>query len=63
MNSIISFLKNRRILILGFGIEGRSTLQFIEKYIPDTDVAIADRNPLPLENYKDKYPVFSGDDY
>lgn len=63
MNSITEFIKDRKILILGFGLEGRSSLRFIEKYLPDADVAIADKNPESLKDYKDKYQTFSGDDY
>ena len=32
MNELIEFLKNKKILILGFGKEGKSTYKFIRKH-------------------------------
>ena len=43
---ILNRLRGKRILILGFGREGRSSLRFIEKYIPEVTVAVADKNPM-----------------
>lgn len=41
---ILNRLSGKRILILGFGREGRSTLHFLNKYLPDAAVAVADKN-------------------
>ncbi len=38
------FIKEKSILILGFGKEGRSTYAFLSKYFPDCKVGIADQN-------------------
>ncbi len=43
---IINRLKNKRILILGFGREGRSTLRFVKKYLPDAVADVADKNAM-----------------
>ena len=43
---ILNRLRDKRILILGFGREGRSSLRFIEKYLPDAEVAVADKNEM-----------------
>lgn len=43
---ILNRLRGKRILILGFGREGRSTYAFLRKYLPDAVVAVADKNPL-----------------
>ena len=57
-------LSNKPVLILGFGREGRSTLRFLEKYVPDAFVAVADKNEGALDEPRDKgLPVFSGDRY
>ena len=43
---IINFLRNKKILILGFGREGKSSLNFIRQNLPDAEVAIADQNQI-----------------
>ena len=43
---ILNRLRGKRILILGFGREGRSTAVFLKKYLPDAQVAVADKNQL-----------------
>ena len=36
--------KYKKILILGYGKEGRATEKFLKKYIPDAQIGIADKN-------------------
>ena len=43
---ILNRLRGKRILILGFGREGRSSLAFVKKYLPEAEVAVADKNPM-----------------
>ncbi len=43
---ILNRLRNKRILILGFGREGRSTLAFLQKYLPNAVVSVADKNEM-----------------
>ena len=43
---ILNRLREKRVLILGFGREGRSTLRFLNKYLPDSVVAVADKNAM-----------------
>ncbi|MBR3698121.1 MAG: UDP-N-acetylmuramoyl-L-alanine--D-glutamate ligase [Bacteroidales bacterium] len=43
---ILNRLRGKRILILGFGREGRSTKAFLDKYLPETQVAVADKNEM-----------------
>ena len=45
-NLILNRLNKKRILILGFGREGKSTLRFLNKYLPDAVVAVADKNAI-----------------
>jgi UDP-N-acetylmuramoylalanine--D-glutamate ligase len=47
---IIEFLKDRDILLLGFGREGRSTLEYIRKYLPEKKLTLADRNPVEISD-------------
>ncbi len=43
---ILNRLRGKRILILGFGREGRSSLRFLEKHLPDAEVAVSDKNEM-----------------
>ena len=43
---ILNRLRGKRILILGFGREGKSTLRFLQKYLPGAVVAVADKNAM-----------------
>jgi len=51
----ISELKNKKIAILGFGIEGQATLRFLKHHFPDKEVGIVDQKDSPdyLEKLKD----------
>ena len=42
-DQILNRLRGKRILILGFGREGQSTLRFLNKYLPNDVVAVADQ--------------------
>ena len=53
---ILNRLRGKSILILGFGREGRSTLRFLNKYLPDAVVDVADKNAMEGVKYAgDKY--------
>lgn len=43
---ILNRLRGKRILILGFGREGKSTLTFVKKHLPEAVVAVADKNEM-----------------
>jgi len=42
MDALLSFLKDKKIVILGYGREGRSTCEFIRKHLPGQALTIAD---------------------
>ena len=44
--SLLADLRGKRILILGFGREGRSTLSFLQERLPDASLGVADRRTL-----------------
>lgn len=58
-NQIIDFLRDKKILILGFGREGKSSLDFIRRELPQAEVAIADQQEVVVENTT----VISGENY
>lgn len=60
---IINRLRDKRILILGFGREGRSSLRFVNKYLPETEVAVADKNELEGVKHFGNYYLESMYDY
>ena len=45
---IIEFLKDKKILILGFGREGRSSFRYIRKYLPEKEITVADGSEQEL---------------
>ena len=58
---IISKLKDKNIAILGFGREGKSTYNFIRKYLPEIKLTILDKYSVDIEdNYVNK---IVGDNY
>ena len=56
---IINYLKDKRILILGYGREGKSALSFIQQNLPEAEYAVADQNDLQLDGVQ----TFCGPDY
>lgn len=44
LKNIIKEFKNKKIVILGFGKEGKSTYQFLRKYLPNQKLIIKDQN-------------------
>ena len=64
IDSICRRLSGKRILIAGFGREGKSTLRFLQKYMPEAIVGIADKNESAFQDVdKERYDLFFGDDY
>lgn len=68
ITDLIDYLKNKKILILGFGREGQSTYKFIRKHLPDTFLFIADQkkdfdkqHKFLLKDYN--IQIISGDNY
>ena len=64
-DNILNRLQGRRVLILGFGREGSSTLTFLQRHLPNLELGVADRNECALAalNSSPMLRLHSGDDY
>lgn len=47
---LIDFFRDKTVLILGFGREGKATLNFLRKHYPDRKFYIADKNAVTLDD-------------
>jgi len=54
-------IQGKKILILGFGKEGQSTLSYLKKHHPDLDIEIADQKEIEITNKHIKTHI--GKDY
>ncbi|NCC87298.1 MAG: UDP-N-acetylmuramoyl-L-alanine--D-glutamate ligase [Clostridia bacterium] len=61
MSQAYKYFENKRVLILGFGREGRSTYNYIRKYLPNLPLAIADQNHINVDD--ENTVCICGDDY
>jgi UDP-N-acetylmuramoylalanine--D-glutamate ligase len=51
IEKLIEFLKDKNIIILGFGMEGETTYDFIRNHLPTQHLTIADMNEVIIEDY------------
>ena len=64
IDSICRRLSGKRILIAGFGREGKSTLRFLQQYMPEAVVGIADKNETAFQDIdKERYNLYFGAEY
>jgi UDP-N-acetylmuramoylalanine--D-glutamate ligase len=62
ISQLDNLLKNKKILILGFGREGKSSYQFLRKHFPDLPLAIADKNSVDKSSLN-SVQFYSGEKY
>lgn len=48
--AIADFLRNKKLLLLGFGREGRSTYAWLRRHLPNQQLTIADQNEITLDD-------------
>ncbi len=63
MNPIISTLKDKNVIILGFGREGRSSYHWMRKHLPLQPLTIADKHPIELNFNDPNITLICGDEY
>ncbi len=44
MSALTEYLENKKILILGMGREGRSSLRYLQTHVPSVEIMLADQN-------------------
>lgn len=53
IEKLLTYLEDKKILILGFGMEGESTYRFIRRHFPEKNLYVADKNVRLLDNRVD----------
>lgn len=60
----LNLLKDKKILILGFGQEGQDTYNFLRRLFPNKTLGVADQKKIPTSSFKlSKVNWHLGDDY
>lgn len=49
MSALTEYLQNKKILILGMGREGRSSLRYLQTHVPSAQIMLADQNDPHIE--------------
>ena len=57
LTELINYFKNKKIIILGFGREGKSTYKFIRRHLKDQLIYISDQK----ENFELEEELLQGD--
>ena len=68
ISDLISYFKDKKVLILGFGKEGLSTYKLIRKYLPNQHLYISDKNCNLAEQFNflksdNNLTIISGEKY
>lgn len=63
LEEIRQTIENKKVLVLGLGREGRSSLRMIRKAGGYKELAVADQNPVDTKDSGEDIPVISGEKY
>ncbi len=61
MCGIIDYVKDKKILILGFGREGKSTYNYLRRHLPEKELTIGDTQKVEIEDSNVR--LVYGEDY
>ena len=61
MSRIIEYIKDKKILVLGFGREGKSTYNYIRKHLPQKELFIGDKNKPEIDD--ENISIIYGENY
>lgn len=61
MSQIIEYIKDKKVLILGYGREGVSTYNYIRKHLPEKKITVADKNYIKIDDANTE--MICGDNY
>ncbi len=61
ISQIIEYIREKKILILGYGREGISTYNYIRKHLPEKKITIADKNLIKIDDKN--VDMICGDNY
>ena len=50
LEELLDFLKDKKILILGFGIEGKASYNFLRRNFPNKKIYISDKKDFRVED-------------
>lgn len=62
LEKIIDFFKDKKVAILGFGREGKSTYHFIREFLPDLEITILDQKSVEVLG-DNNVSIITGDSY
>lgn len=62
ISKLLNYLENKKILILGFGVEGKSTYKFLRKNFPEMQLTICDTNEIDL-SLLENVEILQGEEY
>ena len=62
ISKLLNYLENKKILILGFGVEGKSTYKFLRRNFPKMNLTICDSNEIDI-NSLENVEILQGEEY
>ncbi len=55
IKKLVDYLKDKKVIILGFGVEGRSSYLFFKKHLPNKNIYVFDNKFLDVDKLNNSY--------